>query len=42
MFNKKILSYLYKELLEGKTYAGTMNSYMFMQKFAWIGLYTFE
>ena len=39
---KKILSYLYEELLEGKTYVGTMNSYMFMQRFAWIGLYTFE
>ena len=39
---KSILSFLYKELLEGETYVGTMDSYMFMQRFAWIGLYTFE
>lgn len=39
---RKILSELYKELLEGKTYVGTMNSYMFMQRFSYIGDFTFD
>lgn len=37
-----VRKYLYRELLEGKTIAGTMNSYMFLQRFTNISHWSFE
>ena len=40
--NKEALNYLYKTLLAGKTYIGTTNSYMFIQRFTHISNYSFD
>lgn len=37
-----VRKYLYRELLEGKTIVGTMNSYMFLQRFTNISHWSFE
>lgn len=37
-----VRKYLYRELLEGKTIAGTMYSYMFLQRFTNISHWSFE
>lgn len=39
---KEALNYLYKTLLAGKTYVGTTNSYMFIQRFTHISNYSFD